>query len=182
MVSNAIYSVIVIYTIAIQSMFSSVKIEQMTFDNREVEIHHIASYSVTGYVSVIGHKQDNLSFFSPIDITLTSGKVASEDFLIYQTGRYVIASTNDRYVDKYYIATHLYNNHLIFRNKEDYNLLKDIKIGDIITIKGNLVDVWFYDLDNIRYILKTSIVRDDGVSDIGNGCEVILVEDIIKIK
>lgn len=182
MIEKAIYSVIVIYTIAIQSMFNTPQITQMVFENREVEIHSIAEYSVTGYVKAIGYKKDNLSFFSPVDVTLASGMVASEKFLIYQTGRYATASTNSKLVDEYYIATHLYNNHLVFKNKEDINLLRDIKIGDIVTIKGKLIDVWFYDLDNIRYIFKTSLVRDDGISDIGNGCEIILVDDIIKVK
>ncbi len=162
----------------------------------DLDVKKLASYDITGKVEAIKEYNTNpvanfLSFagenvydyISPIDLTLSWGKVAlyenSNHFYSNQyttnTYRMVMSSWDEVLSEKLgdnYVKTHFSNNHLISLDKGIRDEFSKIKEGQIVRIQGYLV----YVVDsNGGHWGPSSLVRDD------NGCEIIYVEKFINM-
>ena len=170
--------------------------EHITLNVRDVDIDvkKLASYDITGKVEAIKEYNTNaianfLSFkgkniydyISPIDITLSWGKVALDENAnhfysnqyITNTYRAVLSSWDaelDNKLGNDYIGTHFSNNHLISLDKGIRNEFTKVKVGQVIRIQGYLVYV--EDAQGGHWG-PSSLVRDD------TGCEIIYVEKFL---
>ncbi|MCK5416423.1 hypothetical protein KAI92_03280 [Candidatus Parcubacteria bacterium] len=75
----------------------------------------------------------------------------------------------------------LSNNHLLSDSKEMRDIIKKVRIGDQVKMKGALVD---YSEKGTSYYRRTSLSRDDTnkSSRSGGACEVFFVDDIEILK
>lgn len=69
------------------------------------------------------------------------------------------------------IETHSANWHLVPGSESTWKVLKRIRVGDVVTLEGELVDVERSDIGTLR----TSLRRDDTGA---GACEVILVDSV----
>jgi len=69
------------------------------------------------------------------------------------------------------------NNHLIGANQQVRNIIKQVHVGDQVTLRGSLVE--YSDIESSEQIRRSSLTREDT----GNGaCEVVYVEQISILK
>jgi hypothetical protein len=154
----------------------------------EIRRHRIrlaprASYRITGYAAEISRKLlDRWDFAMPMDLALVWGPVADPLVL-----RHLDFHLSDRYVSYRYDAAtpraavpalpgHIANNHLIPASEEVADRLGRIRIGDLVTLRGLLVDVEIADPEGrTEFRSRTSLTR----SDVGSGaCEQVYVESV----
>lgn len=142
-----------------------------------------ATYRVTGYAVETSRKLlDQWDFVMPLDIALVWGPVADPAVL-----RHMKFHLSDRYVSYWYDAetpstvvgrlrSHIANNHLIPSSEEVARELDRVRIGNLVAIRGKLVDVEIRDpRGQAAARMRTSLTRDD----VGSGaCEVIWVESV----
>ena len=142
-----------------------------------------ASYRITGYAAETSRQLlDRLDFVMPMDLALVWGPVASPEVL-----RHLKFHLSERYVSYWYDArtpspavgqlpSHIANNHLIPAEEEVLKTLGRIRIGDLVTLQGKLVDVEIRDREGrVALRSRTSLTRDD----VGSGaCEQIWVESV----
>src|SRR6266568_850283 len=140
-----------------------------------------ATYRVTGYAAETSRKLlDKWDFVVPLDLALVWGPVADPAVLSHMKFH-----LSDRYVSYWYdgstpsaavgrLPTHIANNHLIPASDEVGRELDRIRIGDLVTLRGKLVDVEIRDAGGaVAARMRTSLTRDD----VGSGaCEIIWVE------
>jgi len=140
-----------------------------------------ATYKVTGYAAETSRKLlDKWDFVVPLDLALVWGPVADPAVLSHMnfhlSDRYVSysydASTPSAAVGR--LPTHIANNHLIPASDEVGRDLDRIRIGDLVTLQGKLVDVEIRDGGGaVAARMRTSLTR----YDVGSGaCEIIWVE------
>jgi hypothetical protein len=142
-----------------------------------------ATYKITGYTAETSRKLlDKWDFVMPLDIALVWGLVADPAVL-----RHIKFHLSERYVSYWYDATtpsavigrlptHLANNHLIPAAGDIAKALDAVRIGDLVTLQGKLVDVEIRDAGgSVAARMQTSMTRDD----VGSGaCEIIWVESV----
>lgn len=173
----------------IQTLYDGQR-EKVNINGLDMEIEKLYSYEITGKVIktynyeeyYTGNKTYNT--IASKDVGIVWGKLAEEKNLEkmefeMRGGRTLRITINDTSLFSniggednfwYYIS----NNHLITTDEKILKLIDEIKEGDLIQIKGYLINVYG---DNFR--LTSSVIRTDH----GNhGCEVLLVEDIKWIK
>ena len=142
-----------------------------------------ARYRVTGYAVETSRKLlDQWDFVMPMDLALVWGPVADPAVLahlkFHLSGRYVSywadAGTPPRAVVQ--LPAHVANNHLIPATPEVGKALDGIRIGDLVTLHGQLVDVEVLDPGGRpAHRSRTSLTRDD----VGSGaCEQVYVEAV----
>lgn len=152
----------------------------------DVEHHHVrlqprAAYQVTGYAAETSRKLlDQWDFVMPLDVALVWGPIADPAVLghlkFHLSERYVSywydASTPPSAVGR--LPSHIANNHLIPASPDVARELDRLRIGDLVTLRGKLVDVEIQDGDGRQvFSSRTSLTRDD----VGSGaCEIIWVE------
>lgn len=143
----------------------------------EVLLFPKAEYTLKGVVKSKKKYSDYPSQISVYDLALAWGDLntkENEDFITYsQSGRwYYYRYKAGTPVSGDYIAEHSANVHIIHKNEEILDQLKDVKEGDFIMLKGYLVDVDFTEHQSDS-LWKTSTSR----KDTGNGaCEILYVE------
>ena len=148
----------------------------------EVLLFPKAEYTLKGVVKSKKKYSDYPSQISSYDLALAWGELNDEeieDFITYsQSGRwYYYRYKSGTPVSGDYIAEHSANVHIIHKNEEILDQLKNIKEGDFILLKGYLVDVDFTE-NQSDSLWKTSLTR----SDTGNGaCEILYVESVTII-
>jgi hypothetical protein len=154
----------------------------------EAKHHHIrlqprAIYKITGYAAETSRQLlDKWDFVMPMDVALVWGPIADPAVLSH-----LKFHLSERYVSYWYDATtpssavgklpsHIANNHLIPADEEVARALDRIRIGDLVTLRGKLVDVGIHDGDGRQvFRSRTSLTRDD----VGSGaCEIIWVESV----
>jgi len=152
----------------------------------EAKRHHIrlqprATYEITGYAAETSRKLlDEWDFVVPLDVALVWGPIADPAVLshlkFHLSKRYVSywydAGTPSFAVGK--LPSHIANNHLIPATEDVADSLARIAIGDLVMLRGKLVDVDIQDADGRQvFRSRTSLSRED----VGSGaCEIIWVE------
>ena len=140
-----------------------------------------ATYRITGYAADLSRELlDEWDFAMPMDLALVFGPVADPAVL-----RHLSFHLSGRYVSYFYDAktpdavrgalpSHIANNHLIPADEVASQALARIAVGDLVTLRGKLVDVEIHDADGRRvFRARTSLSRED----VGSGaCEIVWVE------
>jgi hypothetical protein len=146
-----------------------------------VRLQPRATYRITGYaVETSRQLLDEWDFVVPMDVALVWGPVADPGVLAH-----LKFHLSRRYVSWWYdgalpaatqvaLPTHIANNHLIPASDEVASELSRIRTGDLVTLRGRLVDLEIRDAEGReRWRARTSLTRDD----VGSGaCEQIWVE------
>ncbi len=141
-----------------------------------------AAYQVTGYVVEKSTELlDEWDFVTPMDLALAWGPVASPEVLqrldFHLSRRYVSYRwKGEAPLGAGVLASHIANNHLIPASEEVERTLEDVRVGDLVTLAGKLVDLEIRDgQGRVRFANRTSLTR----SDVGSGaCEQIWVEAV----
>ncbi len=149
----------------------------------QVRLTPRAAYKVTGYAAETSRKLlDKWDFVMPLDVALVWGPVADPAVLSHMKFH-----LSDRYVSYWYDAStpsavigrlpaHVANNHLVPATEEVARDLGRVRIGDLVTLQGKLVDVEIRDASGaVAARMRTSLTRDD----VGSGaCEIVWVESV----
>jgi hypothetical protein len=110
---------------------------------------------------------------SPVDLALGWGRMSDESILkdikITQSGRFYYWHVNDFPIPREEIETHSANMHMIPANSQIEKLLKSVRVGQIVTFKGQLVEVKAQD----GWHWKSSLTRNDTGA---GACELVFVE------
>ncbi|MEA1988360.1 MAG: hypothetical protein U9N57_03995 [Pseudomonadota bacterium] len=135
-----------------------------------------ASYEVEARViSASRYYFDQEARISPIDLALGWGPMSDESILkdidVWQEKRWYKWEADALPIPKYEVVNNSANVHIIPGNESIAEEVKKIRNGDIVQIKGYLVDV----KKSTGWKWKTSMVRDD--EGIG-ACEIIYVNSL----
>ncbi len=152
-------------------------ISAKSFDFKGYTIKPLASFEIKARVlSRKDYSFGREAELSPLDFALGWGNMSDETILdqikIWQSGRWYRWQVKQFPIPRREIETHSANMHMLPANERIEYLLKKVKKGDIIELKGHLVKVEADD----GWRWKSSLTR----KDTGNGaCEVIWVEDFM---
>jgi hypothetical protein len=157
-------------------------IELEARDHR-IRLERRASYRITGYAVETSRKLlDRWDFVLPMDLALAWGPVADPRVLSHMkfhlSRRYVSwwadAGTPPEVVAQ--IPTHVANHHLIAADEAVARALDAIRVGDLVSLRGALVDMEIRDPQGrLVHAARTSLTR----SDVGSGaCEQLWVEAV----
>lgn len=141
-----------------------------------IQLDLLATYSIQATVkSIEDYSEDLSSQISPRDFVLAWGDINNPSI-----DKYVTYSQKDRWyfftvnlqapVDIDYIDLYSANTHIIPATPIIDTMIKDVKVNDIISMKGYLVNVTF-----INGYWSSSLIREDT----GDGsCEIMYVTNI----
>ena len=157
----------------------------ITFEKKghEVLLTPRATYRITGYaVETSRHLLDEWDHVLPMDLALVWGPVADPDVLrrmkFHLSGRYV-SWWHDGGGPMYpqgVLERHVANNHLVPASDDVAKELSRIRVGDLVTLRGKLVDVEIRDRSGkVVHRSRTSLSRDDTGS---GACEQLWVEAV----
>ncbi|MBK8946724.1 MAG: hypothetical protein IPM32_15830 [Ignavibacteriae bacterium] len=141
----------------------------------------IAEFEITCKVLQLkNYNNDKMSNFSPIDIAVGWGKMSDQNIVdkldIKQQHRWYVWRTKQFPIPRKEIEISSSNIHIIPVNDEVEDQIEEFKIGNIILLKGFLVNV--KDKDS-NFTWKTSLKRNDT----GNGaCEILWVTESEILK
>jgi hypothetical protein len=136
----------------------------------------LASFDIRARVIAAGrYRFDRGAALSPVDLALGWGAMSDSAILkqisVSQSGRFYSWWAKDYPVLRNIVEAHSANMHMIPANDDIERRLKSVRAGNLVHIKGYLVDV--SNKDGFRW--KSSLTR----SDTGAGaCELILVESL----
>ena len=156
-------------------------------DGYEFTITAKYRYSLTG--KVVGKDKywmDAIDKLSPMDLSIAWGKTIDPEYSQYIKYSKTPRHCNYRYyfpdgvktLSNRYISEHGSNNHLIFADEATYDLAKEVRVGDIVTIEGYLVDTYGKRSDGAYHEWVSSTSRSDSGE---NACELIYVEKIVVL-
>ena len=169
----------------IQMEYSGVENKKINGVNVRIDLNY--SYDISGYVlasiKYMPTKKDNI--LSPIDVGIAWDDLVDKENLKHlkwmETGtRYLYWKTKDtEWYQNYGDFSNKYsNNHLIAKDSKIESLIKKIKKGDYIRLKGYLVNV-FWDDGKEQFTWESSTTR----YDTGMGaCDVLYVTEIKWLK
>ncbi|MGV6827187.1 MAG: hypothetical protein ACWA5Q_09430 [bacterium] len=147
-----------------------------SFDLRGHQVTPLATFDIHAKVlSRENYRWDRGAELSPVDFALGWGKMSDEAVLanidIRQSNRWYHWRTDAFPIPRSQIEHSSANMHMIPRTSELQRLLSDVRTGQLVRIKGYLVNVVAKD----GWKWKSSLTREDT----GNGsCELILVESL----
>jgi hypothetical protein len=139
-----------------------------------------AHYDITGRVLTrVRYRDDWWAALAPLDLSLgwqyMSDNTSLALLTISEHGRRLYEDSIDNSIENYYwVLTQSSNNHLIPENSDIESQLMAIRVGNVVELEGELVDVQ----EPGGLISHTSMVRND---DGDYACEIILVRRV-KIK
>lgn len=142
----------------------------------EVRVRPRAGFDISAVVAAAEpYSFDGGAFLSPVDLVLTWGELPREPYRgrvsYYQLSRYYFWRCRDARLDGRYIAAHSANMHLIPSTSNLARALAHVGDGDLVRLRGLLVDVEAD--DGFRW--QTSLSREDT----GPGaCELVWVEEL----
>jgi len=152
---------------------------QVSSSSREkhgYRIELVASFDIRG--RVLGAERyhfDRGAALSPVDLALGWGPMSDSDvlkqFTFSQGGRFYSWWAKSLPIPRNIIETHSANMHMIPAADDIERRLKSIRAGNLVHIKGYLVEVT--GKDGFRW--KSSLTRDDSG---GGACELIWVESL----
>lgn len=154
--------------------------DERSFRKGDYTYYPRASFEVEARVlSASRYYFDQEARISPIDLALGWGQMSDEaiinQFDIWQEKRWYEWEADNLPIPKYEVINNSANMHLIPDNEVIAEEFKKIRNGDLVDIKGYLVDV----KKNTGWKWKTSMVR----SDQGAGaCEIIYVKSFSIIN
>jgi hypothetical protein len=165
----------------VQSLVAApeIALEARGFD---VRLTPRAEYHITGYaVETSRALLDEWDFVVPMDLALAWGPVADPAVL-----RRLAFHLSRRYVSYRWsgppplpagvLESHVANQHLIPADAAVAEALGGVRVGDLVTLTGKLVDVRIADRNGReRARMRTSLSRDDTGS---GACEVVWVEGV----
>lgn len=150
--------------------------ELMPFSYKDVQIHPVAEFSLEA--RVLSKKRYRLGVegpLAPYDFALGWGPMSSYDvlkhFKIIQGGRWYMYFFKDQPIPMNDIIGHSANMHLIPANDEVLRVMHDVRRGEIIRLKGYLVNITRED----GWHWNTSQTRNDSGA---GACELIWVEEM----
>ena len=164
--------------------FHKPKVFEKEYDDHRVEFEALASYELTAHVAAVDRGPiDDWDFVAPVDISFVWGTLTQPGYI--QHTKFHLAK---RYVSLRYspppggaryprdAVSSFANNHIISPSPELKAVIDEIEPGDLVSLKGELVTLRIYDLNNrLVHTMKTSTTR----ADKGNGaCENIWLEEI----
>jgi len=120
---------------------------------------------------------DSLTDLMPYDFALGWGRMSDQAIVdryrISQGARFYMWSySGEAPIPQGEVINASANMHLIPKSEDVFYLMKSVRAGDLINLKGYLVDV----TKNQKSVIQTSLTR----SDSGAGaCEVVLVEELV---
>jgi len=140
-----------------------------------------AGYEITA--RILGHEHyrfDELADLIPDDLALGWGPMSDNRILksidISQSNRFYFWQTSGATpIEAEDITTHSANTHVIPGNAAVARQLSGLRVGQVVTLSGELVD----GKRNDGRWLKTSLVRNDTGA---GACEVMLVRDVMLVK
>lgn len=143
-----------------------------------VEIYPRAKYEITAMVKSKKRYVDYASRISKYDLVMGWGEVnqkeIDENVKYSQVGRWYRCDKTDMILTTYeYLGKHTANVHIIHKDKTVLKEIKKVKEGDLIKMKGLLVDVDFNEPGVSLW--STSLTRDDTG---GGACEIMYVEEV----
>lgn len=165
-----------------------------------LNVKKLAEYDITGKVEAIqeystnlfasflsGRGKDPFNYISPIDLSLSWGKIAMSDnsshFIANQyylnSSRVVWFSADNYLTEKFgkdYICSHFSNNHIVTLDSNFRNMLSKVKIGDIVRLKGYLVYITYVNKDGSYGAWGPSSLTRTDVG--GHACEILYLEDM----
>ena len=141
----------------------------------------IANFSVKARVlSISTYNNDEMSNFSNIDIAIGWDKMSDQNVIdqidIKQQHRWYVWQTNNFPIPRKDIETSSCNIHIISANDFVKDNLDEVIRGNIIQLKGKLVNV---NKIGDKFVYKSSTRRDDTGS---GACEILWLEDISIIQ
>jgi hypothetical protein len=145
----------------------------------EVRLTPRATYRITAYaVDTSRALLDEWDFAIPMDLAVAWGPVADPAVLrrmkFHLSGRYVSWWAEDGVLTPRVIQAHVANQHLVPASEEVARAMKGIEKGDLVTLRGKLVDVEILDRSGrVVFRSRTSLSRDDTGS---GACEQVWVE------
>jgi len=121
------------------------------------------------------YSMDRESQLAPVDLALGWGRMSDESILskikISQSNRFYFWHVDAFPIPREEIETHSANMHMIPADSSVEKTLKSVRIGQVVTISGQLVEAKAPD----GWHWRSSLTRNDT----GNGaCEVVLVKSI----
>lgn len=139
-------------------------------------LHPRATFTAT--VRVLGRERyrfDPNADLIPLDLAVGWGRMSDTSFVeridISQSGRFYFWSARELPMPRSEIESHSANWHLIPSDRAVRRSLERVRVGDVVTIRGELVDVETAD----GRTLHTSLRRDDTGA---GACEIIRVEAV----
>ncbi len=144
-------------------------------------ITSIANFEITCKVlNIRSYGNDKMSDFCPLDIAVGWGKMSDQSVVdqidIKQQHRWYVWQTDHFPIPRGELESSSSNIHTIPASDEILDKLEDIIRGNIIKMKGKLVNVKD---DNSNFIWRTSTKR----TDTGSGaCEILWVEKVKILK
>lgn len=143
----------------------------------EYQLLRLAKFGVEARVlSRKTYWMDALSNLSPIDLALGWGPMSDEavlkDIEISQRNRFFLWRVKQFPIPQKQIEMHASNMHLIPADDKVALMLKSIRVGQIVSLTGYLVEV--RKADGSRW--RSSMSRTDTGAD---ACEIILVETVL---
>ncbi len=160
----------------------------ITFESKghEVRLTPRATYRITGYaVDTSRTLLDRWDHVLPMDLALVWGPVADPQVLrrmkFHLSGRYVSwwMEGGPGLPSSHVVETHVANHHLVPANDEVAREMKRVRVGDLVTLRGRLVDLQIRDWDGaVVHRARTSLTRDDTGS---GACENLWVE-VIEVE
>ncbi|MBI4694716.1 MAG: hypothetical protein HY749_11920 [Gammaproteobacteria bacterium] len=136
----------------------------------------LADFAITA--RVLGRKDyghDRESQLAPTDLALGWGAMSDTGVLqhldIGQGGRWYRWSTHELPIPAREIATHSANMHLVPANEDIAEVIGNVRTGDVVTLRGQLIEAAAPD----KWRWKSSLSRTDTG---GGSCELVWVEEI----
>jgi len=149
---------------------------QTPIEFKDATLHPLAKFVVTARVlSRDNYHFDAESDISPTDLALGWGRMSDSAVLrlvdVDQGGRFYSWSVHEFPIPRREIETHSANMHMVPADATVARTLKRVRVGDVVTIEGDLIEAdkpggWKW---------RSSLTRDDT----GDGaCELVYVTDL----
>jgi hypothetical protein len=150
------------------------------FEYQDFQVTPLATFDITAKVILReDYRYDEGAEISPMDLALGWGRMSDEAVLkqidFSQSGRWYRYRYQSAPIPQKEIETHSANMHMIPAESWIEDDLEDVKPGQVIQIKGKLVEVSRKD----GWKWKSSLRRDDTG---GGACELVYVESIKIIR
>lgn len=150
--------------------------EAVVFEHMGYQITAVATFNITARVlKKKNYSAGKAADLLPIDFAFGWGRMSDEKILkhinIFQAKRFYFWSVKQFPIPKQEIVTSSANMHLIAANEEIAEQLSALLVGNVVHIRGKLVNIKTSD----NWFLNTSLSRADSGA---GACEIIWVEDI----
>ena len=156
-------------------------IEKIKWERDDFQYRAMASFELVGRVlSIRNYGSDDMSDFCPVDIAMGWNRMSDQAVIdnldIKQQHRWYVWKTDRFPIPRKEIESSSSNIHIIPSNEEVEDIIDDVIRGNIISLKGKLVNV---NEKNKKFTYQTSLDRKDTG---GGACEILWLEELKIIK